>query len=324
MTDARPRRGALRTAAALFLGLAVVLGSWVLSSPRASADPAVTVYVRDLTPPVVSVDANGSVTFINQIADKTVGVKVGLATVNAVVHTDVTLNLPSGSHTVQPSAAAPPNQPQPTAQQLQPAQSWTEKFAKTCATCTISYAYRVDNASLLGLALPQLPQLPAVPTPFVVNTILPLPNLPGVNLPQLPQININVPTLPNQLPKLPNGQVPTTLPGQQTVTTTTTTTTTTLKGLGGAPAGYSLNGVSMAPNGHVAVRAFDPSQVNGQQNGSAGSSENQIGSPQLANHSAESPFSSRYSLPALLALLSLAGVGTWWVRTFVNRVVADR
>src|SRR5947209_10299988 len=132
MTDGRHRRRTLRVAAALLLGLVVVLGGWAFSTPRASADPAVTVYVRDLTPPVASVDANGSVTFINQIADKTVGVKVGLATVSAVVHTDVTLNLPSGSHTVQPSAAAPPNQPQPTAQQLTPQQSWTEKFAKTC------------------------------------------------------------------------------------------------------------------------------------------------------------------------------------------------
>jgi hypothetical protein len=309
-------------AAALLLGLVVVLGGWAFSTPRAAADPAVTVYVRDLTPPVVSVDANGTVTFINQIADKTVAVKVGLATVNAVVHTDVTLNLPSGSHAVQPSAQAPPNQPQPTAKQLKPEQSWTEKFTQTCATCTISYSYRVDNASLLGLALPLLPQLPAVPTPFVVNTILPLPNLPGVNVPQLPQININVPKLPSQLPKLPNGQV--TIPGQQTVTTTTTTTTTTLQGGGGAQAAYSMNGVSMAPNGNVAVPAFDPSQGNGQGSGSAGSSENQIGSPQLANRGDQSPFSSRYSLPALLALISVAGVGTWWVRTFVHRFAVDR
>lgn len=316
MTDGRPRRRTLRVglrvAAALLLGLAVVLGGWAFSTPKASADPAVTVYVRDLTPPVVSVDANGTVTFINQIADKTVGVKVGLATVAAVVHTDVTVNLPSGPHTIQPSAAAPPNKPQPTAQQLKPEQSWTEKFAKTCVTCTISYAYRVDNASLLGLAVPQLPPLPAVPTPFVVNTILPLPNLPGVNIPKLPQISIGVPKLPGQLSKLP-GQ----LPGQ---VTTTTTTTTTLNGLAGAPAGYNLNGVSMSPNGSVAVRAYNPSQSNG--SGSA-SSPNQIGSPQLANRSTESPFSSRYSLAALLALISVAGVSTWWVRTVVNRVGAD-
>ena len=317
MSDGRHRRRTLRVAAALLLGLAVVLGGWAFSTPRASADPAVTVYVRDLTPPVVSVDANGTVTFINQIADKVASFKVGLATVNAVVHTDVTVNLPSGPHTIQPSAEAPPNKPQPTAQQLAPQQSWTEKFTQTCATCTISYAYRVDNASLLGLPVP-LPPLPAVPTPFVVYTILPLPNLPGVNLPKLPQISIGVPTLPGQLSKLPNGQLPT-VPGGVT-TTTTTTPPNTLTGAGGAPAAYDLNGASMSPNGSVAVKAFDPSQSSG--NGSAASS-NQIGSPQLANRSDVSPFSSRYSLPALLALISVAGVGTWWVRTLVNRIAAD-
>lgn len=331
MADAGPRRAALRMVAALILGLTLVLGGWVLHSPSASAAPTATVYIRDLTPPVVSVDAGGTVSFINQIADKTLSVGVGPLAVTAVVHTDVTVNVPSGSHTVQPSQAAPANKPQPTPQQLAPQQSWTEKFAASCATCTISYAYRVEGAQLAQV-LNLLPPLPAVPTPFVVNTILPLPNLPGVNLPQLPQININPPKLPGQLPKLPGGQVPTTLPGQQSVTTTTTTTTTTLQGLNGPLAAYSLNGSNMAPNGGVAVRAFDPSQVsgggngsgNGSGNGTAGSQESQIGSPQLANRSTESPFSSRYSLPALLALVSLAGVGTWLVRTYVNRIAADR
>ena len=70
----------------------------------------------------------------------------------------------------------------------------------------ITWTYRVEGAQLTQV-LNLLPPLPAT-TPFVVNTLVPLPNLPGVNLPKLPQINVNVPQLPTQLPKLPSPSVP--------------------------------------------------------------------------------------------------------------------
>jgi hypothetical protein len=315
MTGARLRSRTQRVAVALALALAMVLGGWALGMPSASADPAVTVYIRDLTPPVASVDANGTVTFINQIADKTVSVGVGPLAVTAVVHTDVTVNVPSGSHVVKPSQAAPAGQPQPTAKDFPPynqtQQFWTEKFAQSCVTCTISYAYRVDGAQL-GQVLNLLPALPAVPTPFVVNTILPLPNLPGVNVPNIPKINVN---LPGQLPGVPDG----TVPGAGSLTTTTTTTTTTTKqGLNGPVAQYSRNGVDMAPSGSGAVPAFDPSRIGGS------AADPAIGNPGLANRSATAPASGPFSPAALLALISVAGVATWLARSILARLVADR
>lgn len=320
MTDARLRSRTQRVALALALAVAMVLGGWALGLPSASADPAVNVYIRDLTPPAVSVDANGTVTFINQIADKTLSVGVApLASVSVVLHTDVTVNVPSGPHTIQPSAAAPAGQPQPTAKDLKPEQSWTERFAQSCVTCTISYAYRVDGGISVAQVLSQYPnlQLPPAPTPFVVNTILPLPNLPGVNLPNLPNININ---LPGQLPGVPNG---TTLPGQSGLTTTTTTTTTTTRQPLNAPiAQYNKNGVEMAPSGGGAVPAFDPSRVGSSGSGAAG--DPAIGNPGLANRSATGPATSGpFSPVALLALLSVAGVATWLARSILARLVPD-
>ena len=329
MTDGRLRRGARRVGAALALGLVLVVVGWVSGGPNASAAPEATVYIRDLTPPVVSVDAGGKVTFINQIADKTLSVGVGPLAVTATVHTDVTVNLPSGSHVVKPSAAPAAGQPQPTAASFDDPNNtkqlyWTETFSQSCATCTISYAYRVDGAQL-GQVLDLLPQLPAVPTPFVVNTLLPdLPNLPGVNLPQLPQINVNLPNLPNvpgQLPNVPGGTV---YPGQQSVTTTTTTTTTTVQGLAGPRAQYSLGGVQMAPSGSGAVPAFDPAQFDAAAAGANGSGSPAIGNPQLANRSATGTAPSpTVPLPALLALVSVAGVATALARLLLHRVAAD-
>jgi hypothetical protein len=180
MATGRIRRTARRGAVALVLGwLAVMVGS-VLIAPSASADPQVTVYVRDLTPPLASVDRNGTVTFVNQIQDKPVqvGGAGGLlpSLVNVTVHTDVTLRLPSGT------------------KQLPAGASVSEKFAQSCVTCSITFAYRMDSGSSLTSAVTDavtklLPPLP-LPTPFVVNTLVQLPNLPGVNLPQLPQVNV--------------------------------------------------------------------------------------------------------------------------------------
>jgi hypothetical protein len=183
--QSRMRNGGIRTTArrgiaVAVLGWLVAMGGSVLVAPTASAEPAVTVGIKDLTPPIVSVDANGTVTFVNQIQDKPVqvGGAGGLlpSLVNVTVHTDVTLRLPSGT------------------KQLPAGASVSEKFAQSCVTCSITFAYRMDSGSSLTSAVTDavtklLPPLP-LPTPFVVNTLVQLPNLPGVNLPQLPQVNV--------------------------------------------------------------------------------------------------------------------------------------
>jgi hypothetical protein len=185
MASGRIRRSARRGIAVAVLGWLGVAALAVVMAPGASAAPTYTVHIRDLTPPVASVDPGGTVTFVNEIADKTLSVGVGgLSVVKATVHTDVTLQLPSGKKPLPAGASV------------------SEKFAGPCG-CTITYTYRVDGA-LLSQVLPQLPALPA-PTPFVVNTVLPnLPNLPSVNLPPLPQVNVEVPALPTR----PGGEDP--------------------------------------------------------------------------------------------------------------------
>src|SRR5215218_6583190 len=91
-----------------------------------SAAASVTVAIRDLTPPVASVDQGGTVTFVNQIADKTVKVGGGgllPSLVDVTAKTDVTLRLPSGSRALAPGASV------------------AERFSSTC-TCSITYTYK--------------------------------------------------------------------------------------------------------------------------------------------------------------------------------------
>jgi hypothetical protein len=181
----RIRRTAGRALAMAVAGWVLAMTGSVLVAPSASADPAVTVAIRDLTPPVVSVDAGGTVTFVNEIQDKTVQVGGGglLPTlVSVTAHTDVTLKVPSGSRPLPAGARV------------------GEKFASTCVGCTITYTYRLQSnaaltAALTDATLKLLPPLPA-PTPFVVNTLVPLPNLPSVNLPQLPPATVPAPPSP--------------------------------------------------------------------------------------------------------------------------------
>src|SRR4029453_15073650 len=90
MASGRIRRTARRGVAPPLLVWLGMAGVAVLMAPSASAAPTATVTIRDLTPPAVSVDAGGTVTFVNGIADKTLPL-VG------VVHTEVTLGLPSGA-----------------------------------------------------------------------------------------------------------------------------------------------------------------------------------------------------------------------------------
>ena len=260
MATGRIRRSARRALAAAALGWLSVAALSLFLAPGASAAPSATVTIGDVTPPAVSVDAGGSVTFVNGIQDKAVNVG-GLVPINAVVHTDVTLQLPSGSRG------------------LQPGQSVTQTFPSTTAF-TITYAYRVDGATLAAVS-GLIPPIKA-PTPFVVNTIAPVvPNLPSVNLPQLPQVNLPLPA---------PGANPVPTPGGLPDGTTTTTTTTTT-GTYGTPPGnqYTYNtGVGaprMSASDLGAAAAFDParyfvpgSSLGGADRAAAGGSGGQVGS----------------------------------------------
>src|SRR5690349_1025134 len=276
MATGRITRSARRGLAAIVLGwLAILVGS-VLLAPSASADPTAKVEIRDLTPPLVSVDAGGKVTFTNLIEDKTVQVGGGgllPSLVTVTVHTDVALGLPSGAHP------------------LKKGESWAETFPSSCVGCTITYTYRVSvpDSSIVGgvlntvtsQAVAAMPQNQVVtyngqqttvaigvPTPFVVNTLVPLPNLPSVNLPQVPQVTVPVPSLGGTtLPQA--GPVP---PGTQTITTTTTTGTTP-QSVPGTQYTYDTGAGApqMAPVGTAAGAAFDPSRftASGQSSGTA-------------------------------------------------------
>jgi hypothetical protein len=249
MASGRIRRSARRGVAAAVLGWLAVAAVSVLMAPSASAAPTATVEIRDLTPPVVSVDAGGSVTFVNLIQDKTVQVGGGglvPSLVNVTARTEVTLGLPSGSKALAPGASV------------------TERFDSTCATCTITYTYRLSSGSSLtqavtNAALAALPPLPA-PTPFVVNTILPdVPNLPSVNVPQLPTVTVPLPGAPEVVdpnnPTVPGPTDPND-PGGPTPGGPTP------EGIPGSQYNYDLDGGApdLTPVNAAAAAAFDPSR----------------------------------------------------------------
>lgn len=249
MATGRIRRSARRGLAAAVLGWLAVAVFAVLMAPSAGAAPSVTVEIRDLTPPVVSVDAGGTVTFVNRIQDKTVQVGGGglvPSLVNVTAKTEVTLGLPSG--------------PKP----LAPGASVAERFASSCLTCSITYTYRLSSGSsltqaLTDAALAALPPLPA-PTPFAVNTIVPsLPNLPSVSVPQLPAVTVPLPAPGGGPVPAPDGEV-VPVPGGDTQP----------PGAGG-PAPQGIDGTqysygspagapSMTPSDVAAAAAFDPSR----------------------------------------------------------------
>ncbi|NYJ05389.1 hypothetical protein [Petropleomorpha daqingensis] len=282
MATGRITRSARRGLAAIVLGwLAILVGS-VLLAPSASADPTAKVEIKDLTPPLVSVDAGGKVTFVNLIEDKTVQVGGGgliPSLVTATVHTDVALGLPSGAHP------------------LKKGESWAETFPSSCVGCTITYTYRVtvpDSSivgtvlnSVTGQAIAAMPQNQVVnyngqqttvaigvPTPFIVNTLLPLPNLPSVNLPQVPQVTVQVPALGGTtIPQASGG-----VPGTQTITTTTTTGTTA-QSVPGTQYTYDTGAGApqMAPVDTAAAAAFDPSRFSAPGSGTPSGSSSAAG-----------------------------------------------
>jgi hypothetical protein len=320
------RRTARRSVAVAVLGWLAAMGGSVLVAPTASAEPAVTVPIRDLTPPVVSVDANGTVTFVNEIPDKPVqvGGAGGLlpSLVNVTVHTDVTLRLPSGT------------------KQLPAGASVTETFAQSCVTCSITYTYRMDSGASLtsavtGAVTKLLPPLP-LPTPFIVNTLVELPNLPGVNLPTLPQVNVPGPTPPPVQDPTGNEQPPPGDPAPGPVPTDPT-----LPAIDGNAYNYSLpaGAPQLAPTG-AAGTAFDTSLFRVPGSGAVGTGSGSGGVPggydganvptfgqlaglsgrlddsedvEIASDAADlSP--SQLSVPALLAVIALAGTSSALVR----------
>src|SRR5215211_4655959 len=188
MATGRIRRTAQRGIAAAVLGWLVVAAFSVLMAPSAAAAPTATIEIRNLTPPVASVDAGGSVTFVNKIpAQNEVGINLGVVSVSTAVFTDVSVTFFGQERKLATDQSA----------------AWT--FSAPATTGTITYTYRiVPQAGLTAAVANQvvnqvastLPALPA-PTPYVVQTIAPaVPNLPSVNLPALPQVNVQLPALP--------------------------------------------------------------------------------------------------------------------------------
>ena len=251
MATGRIRRTAQRGVAAAVLGWLGVAALSVLMAPSAAAAPAATVEIRNLTPPVASVDAGGSVTFVNKIpAQNKGGINLGLVSLSATVHTDVSVTFFGQERKLATDQSA----------------AWN--FSAPATAGTITYTYRVvPQAALpLGVTLQQvidqtlasLPPLPA-PIPYVVQTIAPnLPNLPSVGLPQLPQVNVPLPTGQVQPPGTPGAPA---APGAPAPTGGAT---------GGSPLASTPGDVytydtstgapRMTPSDVVAASAFDPSR----------------------------------------------------------------
>ncbi|MGY1803254.1 hypothetical protein ACI78T_08235 [Blastococcus sp. SYSU D00922] len=249
MATGRIRRTAQRGIAAAVLGWLGVAAFSVLMAPSAAAAPTATIEIRNLTPPVASVDAGGTVTFVNKIpAANRGGINLGIVSVSATVHTDVAVSFFGQTKNLATDQSA----------------SWT--FPGPATTGTITYTYRVvPQASLpLGVSAQQvvdtvlgsLPPLPA-PIPYVVQTIAPnVPNLPSVGLPPLPQVNV----------PLPGGQVPAPVPGSPLPTPdggpTGNGPSNQIPPTPGDPYAYDVGGAAprMSPSDIVAAAAFDPSR----------------------------------------------------------------
>lgn len=255
MAAGRIRRSARRGVAVAVLGWLVVAAFSVLGTPSASAAKAVTIEIKNVTPPAASVDPGGTVTFVNKIppANKG-GISIPLVgSFSATVYTDVAVTFFNQE------------------KKLQLNQSVAWPFTAPTTTGTITYTYRVVPQAGLAAAVANqvvakvastLPALP-LPAPYVVQTIAPaVPNLPSVNLPSLPQVNVQVPTLPGGAPAPP-------VPGAQPQPTVPTPN----GGAGPAqPASPPQNvyqyrtgagAPQLAPADAAAAAAFDPARNGG-------------------------------------------------------------
>src|SRR3954468_14602970 len=155
MATGRIRRTAQRGIAAAVLGWLGMATAAVLVAPSAAAAPAVTIEIRNLTPPAASVDPGGTVTFVNKIPPaNNGGVKIAGIGVSATVYTDVSVNFFNQEKKLQLDQSA----------------AWS--FSAPATTGTITYTYRiVPQAALpLGISAQQvvnqvLASLPALPAP---------------------------------------------------------------------------------------------------------------------------------------------------------------
>jgi hypothetical protein len=251
MATGRIRRTARRGITVAVLGWLGVAAFSVLTAPSAGAAPAraVTIEIRNVTPPAASVESGGTVTFVNKIpAENRGGVSVPLVgSLSATVFTDVSVTFFGQARKLEPEQTA----------------QWA--FTAPATTGTVTYTYRiVPQAGLAAAVADQvvntvagtLPALPA-PTPYLVQAVLPaVPNLPTVNLPQLPTVTV----------PLPGGQAPPpTPPGAPPATTPDGTGATGGQPLQSSTGGqYAYNtGVGaprMSPSDVVAASAFDPSR----------------------------------------------------------------
>ncbi|SNR76008.1 hypothetical protein [Blastococcus mobilis] len=249
MATGRIRRTAQRGIAAAVLGWLGVAAVSVLTAPSAAAAPAraVTVEIKNVTPPAASVEPGGTVTFVNRIpAQNKGGISVPLVgSVSATVFTDVSVTFFGQQRNLAPDQSA----------------QWT--FTAPATTGTLTYTYRiVPQAGLAANVADQvvntvagtLPALPAQ-TPYIVQTVAPaLPKLPAANLPPLPTV---------ELPPLGGDENP---PPTPPTTPPTTPPDDTDDGVDPVPTGdqyaYNTGGGAprLSPSDVVAASAFDPSR----------------------------------------------------------------
>src|SRR3954447_16253100 len=261
MAAGRIRRSARRGVAVAVIGWLGAAALALLMAPSAAAAPTATVEIKNLTPPVASVDKGGTVTFVNKIpAANKGGISIPLVgSVSATVYTDVALTFFG--------------QPRP----LQTNQSTSWTFTDPATTGTITYTYRIVPQAGLAVSVAnqvintvasQLPALPA-PTPYVVQTVAPnLPNLPSVNLPQLPQVNVQVP-----LPTDPGVDPPKDPGNDGGPTGTGADLTGQPTSISGNPYAYDTGrgAPHLSPSAAAAAAAFDPARYLGSGAGSSGS-----------------------------------------------------
>ncbi len=198
MANGRIRRSARRGIAAAILGWLCVAVASVAMAPAASAAKAVTIEIKNVTPPVASVDAGGAVTFVNKVAPVATSVSVPLVgQVGATIRTDVAVTFFGQKRALAPNDST----------------SWT--FPRTTAG-SITYTYTVTPESGLASAVAaQVVDLvkatklkdggAPVTVPYTVQTVVPdVPTLPSVNVPPLP--SVEVPEAPTpEAPKPPTG-----------------------------------------------------------------------------------------------------------------------
>jgi hypothetical protein len=108
MATGRIRRSARRGIAAALLGWLCVAVASVVTAPGASAAKAVTIEIENVTPPVASVDAGGTVTFVNRVATAEPTVRgIPLAgDVSATVTTDVAVTFFGQKRSLAPGDSA--------------------------------------------------------------------------------------------------------------------------------------------------------------------------------------------------------------------------